>query len=53
MTAGLRIVGFSAGYPKRRVIDQLEVPCLPRVKSACFWGPTAAANPRCCDRWPV
>ncbi|MBI3310931.1 MAG: ABC transporter ATP-binding protein, partial [Serratia liquefaciens] len=30
MNQGLRIEGFSAGYPKRQVISNLAVPMLPR-----------------------
>ncbi|SUI54262.1 Probable ABC transporter permease protein HI_1471 [Serratia marcescens] len=52
MNQGLRIEHFSAGYPKRQVIDDLSVPMLPRGQITVLLGRTAAANRRCCARWP-
>ncbi|BCQ45968.1 hypothetical protein ERHA55_34950 [Erwinia rhapontici] len=49
---GLKISGFHAGYPKRQVISNLNVPLLPRGKITVLLGLTAAASQRCCARWP-
>ncbi|SLM62107.1 MULTISPECIES: ABC transporter ATP-binding protein [Dickeya] len=41
---GLSIAGFSAGYPKRRVISQLSVPLLPRGKITVLLGPNGSGK---------
>ncbi|MCS5983972.1 hypothetical protein LNO19_12925 [Klebsiella quasipneumoniae subsp. similipneumoniae] len=44
--SGLSLSHFSAGYPRRKVIENLTVPHLPRGKSPRCWGQTAAVNRR-------
>jgi hypothetical protein len=44
--SGLSLSHFSAGYPRRKVIENLTVPHLPRGKSPRCWGQTAAVNQR-------
>lgn len=41
---GLSIRGFVAGYPKRTVIDNLNVPCLPRGKITVLLGPNGCGK---------
>lgn len=44
MTPGLRINHFSAGYPKRPVINDLSVPALPRGKITVLLGPNGCGK---------
>lgn len=44
MTAGLRIERFYAGYPKRPVIQNLNVPLLPRGKITVLLGPNGSGK---------
>ena len=41
---GLRIENFSAGYPKRPVIDDLSVPMLPRGQITVLLGPNGSGK---------
>ncbi|ASM22353.1 MULTISPECIES: ABC transporter ATP-binding protein [Serratia] len=44
MSQGLRIENFSAGYPKRQVIDNLSVPMLPRGQITVLLGPNGSGK---------
>ncbi len=44
MDSGLRIEQFSAGYPKRQVIDNLDVATLPRGKITVLLGPNGCGK---------
>lgn len=44
MNQGLRIEHFSAGYPKRRVINDLSVPLLARGKITVLLGPNGSGK---------
>lgn len=44
MTAGLRIERFYAGYPKRPVIQNLNVPLIPRGKITVLLGPNGSGK---------
>ncbi|PLR31712.1 iron ABC transporter ATP-binding protein [Chimaeribacter coloradensis] len=44
MTAGLEIQAFNAGYPKRPVIRDLNVPHLPRGKITLLLGPNGSGK---------
>ena len=44
MSQGLRIEHFSAGYPKRQVIDDLSVPMLPRGQITVLLGPNGSGK---------
>jgi iron complex transport system ATP-binding protein len=44
MNQGLRIEGFSAGYPKRQVISNLAVPMLPRGQITVLLGPNGSGK---------
>ncbi|MDE1509767.1 ABC transporter ATP-binding protein [Serratia nevei] len=44
MIQGLRIENFSAGYPKRPVIDDLSVPMLPRGQITVLLGPNGSGK---------
>ncbi|WP_017349402.1 ABC transporter ATP-binding protein [Pantoea sp. A4] len=44
MGEGLRLQQFSAGYPRRQVIDQLDVPVLPRGKITVLLGPNGCGK---------
>ena len=46
--SGLQIKHFNAGYPKRKIIEDLNVEPLPRGKITVLLGRTAAGNPPCC-----
>ncbi|MFS2224505.1 ABC transporter ATP-binding protein [Pantoea sp. B65] len=41
---GLSIRGFSAGYPKRQIIENLHVPLLPRGKITVLLGPNGCGK---------
>ncbi|MBD8163538.1 ABC transporter ATP-binding protein [Erwinia persicina] len=41
---GLKISGFHAGYPKRQVIDNLNVPLLPQGKITVLLGPNGCGK---------
>ncbi|EOS92876.1 ABC transporter ATP-binding protein [Erwinia tracheiphila] len=41
---GLKISGFAAGYPKRQIIDDLNVPLLPRGKITVLLGPNGCGK---------
>ena len=41
---GLRISGFHAGYPKRKIISDLNVPLLPRGKITVLLGPNGCGK---------
>ncbi|PKB91482.1 iron ABC transporter ATP-binding protein [Ewingella americana] len=43
-TQGLQIRGFKAGYPKRLVINDLNVPMLPRGKITVLLGPNGSGK---------
>lgn len=53
MTAGLRIERFYAGYPKRPVIQNLNVPLIPRGKITVLLGRMAVVNQPYCAHWQV
>ncbi len=44
MIQGVRIENFSAGYPKRPVIDDLSVPMLPRGQITVLLGPNGSGK---------
>ena len=44
MSQGLRIENFSAGYPKRQLIDNLSVPMLPRGQITVLLGPNGSGK---------
>lgn len=44
MEQGLRLKHFSAGYPKRKVIDDLNVPKLPQGKITVLLGPNGCGK---------
>ncbi len=44
MEQGLRLSHFSAGYPKRKVIDDLNVPQLPQGKITVLLGPNGCGK---------
>lgn len=44
--SGLSLSHFSAGYPRRKVIENLTVPICREGKSPRCWGQTAAVNQR-------
>ncbi|MEW5290148.1 ABC transporter ATP-binding protein [Erwinia papayae] len=44
MMDGLKISGFNAGYPKRQIISNLNVPLLPRGKITVLLGPNGCGK---------
>ena len=41
---GLKISSFHAGYPKRKIISDLNVPLLPRGKITVLLGPNGCGK---------
>lgn len=50
---GLLVTDLHTGYRKKKIIDGLTTPLLPRGKITALLGPTVRGNQRCCVRWLI